>query len=113
MMETNATSQKVMGLRPDEVTEFFSIYLILPATLGPGTYSSSNRNECQKQIKMFLWRRALSVCKADNLITIYKPTLQTVWDFQHLTIVYASTASYRDSPTSLILCNGNYGNKWL
>jgi hypothetical protein len=27
---------------------FFSIYLILPAPLGPGVYSASNRNEYQK-----------------------------------------------------------------
>jgi hypothetical protein len=28
---------------------FKSIYLILPAALGPGAYSASNRNEYQKQ----------------------------------------------------------------
>jgi hypothetical protein len=38
-----------MGLRPDEVNEFFSNYLILLATLGPGVYSASNRNKNQKQ----------------------------------------------------------------
>jgi hypothetical protein len=27
----------------------FSIYLILPAALGPGVHSASNRNEYQKQ----------------------------------------------------------------
>jgi hypothetical protein len=27
----------------------FSIYLILPAALGPGVYSAYNRNEYQKQ----------------------------------------------------------------
>jgi hypothetical protein len=27
---------------------FLSSYLILPASLGPGVYSASNRNECQK-----------------------------------------------------------------
>jgi hypothetical protein len=27
----------------------FSIYLSLPAALGPGVYSASNRNEYQKQ----------------------------------------------------------------
>jgi hypothetical protein len=32
------TSRKVSGSRPDEVNEFFSIYLILPAALGPGAY---------------------------------------------------------------------------
>jgi hypothetical protein len=40
-----ATSRKVASLRPDEVNEYFSIYLILPATLGPGVYSASNKNE--------------------------------------------------------------------
>jgi hypothetical protein len=31
---------KVAGSRPDEVIDFFSIYLILPAALGPGVYSA-------------------------------------------------------------------------
>jgi hypothetical protein len=34
-----ATSRKVAGWRPDEVNEFFSIYIILPAALCPGVYS--------------------------------------------------------------------------
>jgi hypothetical protein len=34
---------------PDELNEYFSIYLILPATLGPRVYSACNRNEYQKQ----------------------------------------------------------------
>jgi hypothetical protein len=44
-----ATSLKVAGLRPDEVNDFFSMYLILPASLGPGAGSASNGNEYQKQ----------------------------------------------------------------
>jgi hypothetical protein len=39
--------RKVEGSIPDEV--IFKIYLILPAALGPGVYSASNRNEYQKQ----------------------------------------------------------------
>jgi hypothetical protein len=36
--------------RPDEVNDFFfSIYLILPAALGPGVHSACNRNEYQKE----------------------------------------------------------------
>jgi hypothetical protein len=31
------------------VNDFSSIYLILPAALGPGVYSASHRNEYQKQ----------------------------------------------------------------
>jgi hypothetical protein len=48
----------------------FSIYLILPAALGSGVYSASNRNEYQKQKIMFLGSRALSVRKADNLTAV-------------------------------------------
>jgi hypothetical protein len=43
-----ATSQKVKGVRPDEVN-FFSIYLILLAALGHEVHSASNRNEYHKQ----------------------------------------------------------------
>jgi hypothetical protein len=42
-----ATSRKVAGSIPDEV--IFSIYLILPAPLGPVVYSIFDRNENQKQ----------------------------------------------------------------
>jgi hypothetical protein len=37
-----------VGSRPDE-NEFFSVYLILPAALGPEVHSASSRNEFQKQ----------------------------------------------------------------
>jgi hypothetical protein len=43
---------------PDEVTGLFSINLILPAALGPGFYSVSNRNEYQKEKNMFVESRA-------------------------------------------------------
>jgi hypothetical protein len=45
-----ATSRKVAGLRPNEIKEFFSIYLIILAALSPGIYLASNRNEYQKHI---------------------------------------------------------------
>jgi hypothetical protein len=48
-----ATSLQVAGSSPDEVIEFFSVYIIVPAALGPGLYSASNRNEYQKQEKSF------------------------------------------------------------
>jgi hypothetical protein len=44
-----ATSWKDAVLRPDEVIEIFSTYLILQAALGPGVYSASNKNDYQKQ----------------------------------------------------------------
>jgi hypothetical protein len=37
---------KVAVSIPDEIN--FYIYLILPAAVGPGVYSASNRNEYQK-----------------------------------------------------------------
>jgi hypothetical protein len=46
-----ATSRKVASSRPYEVNKFFffPIHLILPAALGPGVYSASNRHEYRKQ----------------------------------------------------------------
>jgi hypothetical protein len=41
------TGGSVLETRRGE--RIFSVYLILPAALGPGVYSASNRNECQKQ----------------------------------------------------------------
>jgi hypothetical protein len=41
------TSRKVAGSRPHEVNEFFSIYLILSAALGPGVHSHY-RNDYQQ-----------------------------------------------------------------
>jgi hypothetical protein len=43
-----ATSWKVADSRPNEVNDFFSMYLTLPAALGPEVYSASNRNEYRK-----------------------------------------------------------------
>jgi hypothetical protein len=41
-------SRKVAVSRPNEVNECFQFTLTLPAILGPGVYSASNRNEYQK-----------------------------------------------------------------
>jgi hypothetical protein len=38
-----------VGSKTEETNEFFSIYLTLPAALGPGACSASDRNEYQKQ----------------------------------------------------------------
>jgi hypothetical protein len=49
-------------------------YLILPAPLGPGVYSASNRNEYRKHWKkMFLGSKVRPVREADNLTAIYEP----------------------------------------
>jgi hypothetical protein len=65
---------QVVGSKGDEKL-IFSIYLMLPAALGPGVHSASNRNEYQKQKKMFLGSKARPVRRADNLTTIYKPVV--------------------------------------
>jgi hypothetical protein len=49
---------------------FFSSYLILPTALGPVVYSASNRNESQKQKKMYLGSRAWPAREAHNLTAI-------------------------------------------
>jgi hypothetical protein len=53
----------------------FSIYLILPAALGPGVHSASNRNEYQEQKNNVPVSRARPACKVDNLTAIYEPTV--------------------------------------
>jgi hypothetical protein len=58
-------SPKVAGLRPDEENQFFSIYVTLPAALGPRVHSASNRNGYQS--------KAQPARRADNLIAIYEP----------------------------------------
>jgi hypothetical protein len=66
---------------PDEVIGFFSIDLILPAALGPGDYSASNRNEFQELIKIiFLGSKVRPARKADNLTAIYEPIVKVMWD---------------------------------
>jgi hypothetical protein len=69
-----------MGSRPDEVN--FSIYLILPAALGPGVYSTSNINEYQKQKKviMFVESKVWPAHRTDNHAVICEPIVWTVWD---------------------------------
>jgi hypothetical protein len=37
------------GSRPDEINEFFSIYLLLPAALGTRVYTESKRYDYQRQ----------------------------------------------------------------
>jgi hypothetical protein len=68
-----AEDQKVADSRPDEVKEFFAIYLMLPAALGPGVFSASNRIEYQKHKILFPMSIARPVCTADNLTAIYEP----------------------------------------
>jgi hypothetical protein len=65
-----ATNRKDAGSIPNEVIEFFSIYLIVPAALDPGVYSASNRNEYRKQKKKFLGSRALPARKTASPLSV-------------------------------------------
>jgi hypothetical protein len=65
-----AASRKVVGLRPDEVNDFFQFTQSFLLHCGPGVHSASNRNEYQK---MILWSRVRPVHKADYLTAICKP----------------------------------------
>jgi hypothetical protein len=57
------------------VNTFISIYLILPAPLGPGVNSTSNRNEYQKEKNNVSGELSAAVLKADNLADICEPTV--------------------------------------
>jgi hypothetical protein len=46
----------------------FSIYLTLPAALGPEVYSASNRKQFQKHKNNVFGSRARPVHRADNLV---------------------------------------------
>jgi hypothetical protein len=61
-----ASSWKIAGSTPEGVIDIFSMHLILPAALGSGAYSASNRNEYQKISE----DKALPACKTDNLTAI-------------------------------------------
>jgi hypothetical protein len=60
----------------DPMRYIVSIYLIVPAALGPGVHSASNRNEYQKQkINFFPGSRERPVRRAGNLTAICEPTV--------------------------------------
>jgi hypothetical protein len=49
------------------------IKIILPATLGPGVYSASNRNEYQKHKNNNVRSKVRRVRRSDNLTAICEP----------------------------------------
>jgi hypothetical protein len=59
----------------------------------PGVDSASNRNEYQESS----WGKGRPACKADNLTAICEPIVWKMWEPWRLTILWASTACYRDS----------------
>jgi hypothetical protein len=86
-----------------------SIYLNLPAALGLGVYSATNRNEYQKQGEK-KGGRARPACKADNLTAICEPIIYTMWDPQHLTALQASKMCYGDSFSFCLYVRGSSVN---
>jgi hypothetical protein len=56
-----------------------SIYLILPASLGPGVYSASNRNNYHKQKNNVLGSRAQPVRRAD-VTSLCEPNVSKMLD---------------------------------
>jgi hypothetical protein len=60
----------VCGFETQSGERIFSIYLILPAALGPGVYSASNKNEYQKQKNNVSGSKAWPVSRADSLAAI-------------------------------------------
>jgi hypothetical protein len=71
----------------------FSSDLILPATLGPGVDSASNRNEYQE---CSLGSKKHPAHKDDNLTAICEPVFYKMWKPRRLTTVLASTICYKD-----------------
>jgi hypothetical protein len=75
---------KGSGLKTRWDEWIFSIYLILPAALGPGVHSASNRQMSTRRRKiMFLGNIVRPVRRADKLIAIGEPIILTMWDPQH------------------------------
>jgi hypothetical protein len=68
----------------DKVNEYFSIYLILPASLDHGVYSASRRNGCQKLKNIFLRKNARQTRELDNITANCVQTVETIWDPQNL-----------------------------
>jgi hypothetical protein len=100
-------------MRSDEFF-FLSIYLILPAALGPGGLlkSLTEMNTRNRKI-MFLRSKKLLAHKADNLTAICELVVYTMWNPQHLTNLWppwsvtgiASLHFYRQNYTCAIQKN--------
>jgi hypothetical protein len=69
----------------------------------PGVDSASNRKEYQEYSWNVLRDKRRSARKADNLIAIYEPIVFKMWEPQHLTTLWVSTACYRDTFTYFYL----------
>jgi hypothetical protein len=86
-----------LGFKTQGDEWLLSIYLILPAALGPGVYSTSNRNEYQKQKssgpRVKLTTLPPSVSRLSKQCEMLRPLIS----------LWASMAWYWDSFTFLLL----------
>jgi hypothetical protein len=90
-----ATSRKVEGSIPDEVTGFFNRPNPFSCTTALG---STQRNECQgSSLEVKSGRRL-------RLTSVY--CLEKMWEHRRLTTLWASTAPYRDSFSSCLPLQG-------
>jgi hypothetical protein len=67
------TSRKVAGSEPDEINYFFSIYLILPASLGLGFSEPLTESVPETEAKILLVSRARQMRENDTINAICQP----------------------------------------
>jgi hypothetical protein len=67
--------REVAVSRLDKANNYFSIYLFLPAAVGPGVYSASNRMSNRSRKIMFLGSKTWPVSKAESLTAIFEPNV--------------------------------------
>jgi hypothetical protein len=92
-----ATIQKVAVSIPDEVFGFL-IDVILPATL---MALRSTQPLTEMSTRNLPGDEGQLAHEADNLTAVCEPTVYKMWEPQHLTTQWASTACYRDTFTFL------------
>jgi hypothetical protein len=84
------TSQKVMGSIPD-ISGFFNWPIPSSSALPQPLTEMSSRNLPGDKVWL--------ACKTDIFTAICEPVVYKMWEPQHLTTLWASTASYKDSFT--------------
>jgi hypothetical protein len=92
-----ATSRKVVGSTPDEVTGFFNWPNPSNRTMALG----STQPLTKINTRNFPGGKGRPARKADNLFAIYEPIFWKMWEPWRLKILWGSMACYRDNFTSL------------
>jgi hypothetical protein len=92
-----ATSRKVAGSIPDEFVEFFNWPNFSSHTVALG----STQPLTEMSTRILPGSKGRPARKVDNFTAISGPIVYKMWVPRRLTTLWASTASYRDSFTSL------------